>query len=283
MQIEVGGVGISYDRQGEGEQVLLVMGLGTPRIGWFHQFYALAERYDVTSFDNRGVGETVHAGGSWTVQDMADDAIGLADALGYDRFHLVGISMGGMISQEIALAYPERLRSLTLMATTPGGPESVPMTPAYAAALTIPDPKERLRRTIEMTFGTEFRKHNPEMIDLILNVQAGGAMMMLGAEADSAASGATVAGFMGQAMAVGAWFFAGGAFSRLGQISVPTLVMHGGDDQLIPLPNGQLLAREINGSRLRVWDKAGHALNAEYPDEVNAELMSHMQSASARV
>jgi 3-oxoadipate enol-lactonase len=283
MNAKVGDVDIAYDRQGEGEQVLLVMGLGTPRIGWFHQFYALSQSYDVTSFDNRGVGETLHPGGTWTMQDMVGDAIGLADAVGYERFHLVGISMGGMISQEIALAHPDRLRSLTLMATTPGGPEAVPMTPEYAAALMIPDPQERLRRTIEMTFGEEFRKHNPEMIDLIIKVQGGGSMMMLGAEATAATDSATALGFMGQVTAVGQWFFSGGAFDRLGEISVPTLVMHGGDDQLIPLPNGELLAREIRGAHLREWPKAGHALNAEYPDEVNAALMAHMQSASARV
>src|SRR5688500_4815342 len=113
---KIGDVDISYDRQREGEQVLLVMGLGTPRVGWFHQFYALSQGYDVCSFDNRGVGETVHPGGSWTMADMVADAIGLADAIGFERFHLVGISMGGMISQEIALAHPDRLRSLTLMA-----------------------------------------------------------------------------------------------------------------------------------------------------------------------
>lgn len=269
-------VEIAYDRQGSGEPILLVMGLGTPRIGWFHQFYALAEHFDVTSYDNRGVGETSYPEGPFTVADMAADALALADALGYETFHLAGISMGGMISQEIALAHPERVRTLTLLATTPGGPEAVPMTPEFAASFAIPDPKERIRRSLELTFGAEFRKHNPELIDMILEVQVGAGMPMLGAEADTVSAG-SMAGFMGQAAAVGNWFFEGGAFDRIGAIDLPTLVLHGGDDQLIPLPNGELLARTIPGARLRTWPLAGHALNAEYPDEVNAELIAHIR------
>ena len=91
MKTRVGDIEIGYDRAGSGDPVLLVMGLATPRIGWFPQFNVLSQSYDVTSFDNRGVGETL-CEGSWTVPDMADDAVGLADAMGYDRFHLVGIA-----------------------------------------------------------------------------------------------------------------------------------------------------------------------------------------------
>src|SRR5687767_4578663 len=156
MKIRIGEIEIGYDRQGSGEPVMLVMGLGTPRIGWFHQFQFLSERYDTMCFDNRGVGETA-ASSPWTMQDMAADVIGLADEFGHDSFHLVGISMGGMISQEVVLNWPDRVRTLTLMATTPGGPESEPMAAEYAEALTIADPALRMRRTIELTFGERFR------------------------------------------------------------------------------------------------------------------------------
>ncbi|MGH2758397.1 MAG: alpha/beta fold hydrolase, partial [Actinomycetota bacterium] len=262
----------------EGEPVLLVMGLATPRIGWFHQFHFLAERYDVTSFDNRGVGETVFEG-AWTMLDMADDAVGLADAMGYDRFHLVGISMGGMISQEIVLNHPERVRSLTLMATTPGGPEAVPMSPEYAQALLIPDPKERMRRSVELTFSERFRRENPEMMDLILDATLSGSVGVTPIGAGEIAP----MGFIGQVSAVAAWMGAGGTAARLGEIEAPTLVLHGGEDLLLPVGNGQILGRDIPGARLRIRDDAGHALNAEFPDEVNAELIAHLEAASARV
>ncbi|HYZ93933.1 MAG TPA: alpha/beta fold hydrolase [Actinomycetota bacterium] len=278
MKIKVGDVEFGYDRAGSGDPVLLVMGLATPRIGWFHQFHFLSQRYDVTSFDNRGVGETV-ADSPFTMLDMANDALGMADAMGYERFHLVGISMGGMISQELVLNHPDRVRSLTLIATTPGGPEAVPMSAEYAQALTLPDPAERMRRSVELTFGSKFRRENPELMELILQAMASGSV---GATPIGVGEGAP-AGFIGQVTAVVVWMSAGGSASRLGRIAKPTLVLHGGDDLLLPVGNGRILARDIPGARFRMWDDAGHALNAEYPDEVNAELVGHFESAEARV
>jgi len=277
MKITINDIEFGYERAGAGEPVVLVMGLGTPRIGWFPQFAALSQSYDVLSFDNRGCGET-RCPAPWALRDMADDVIALADAMGYDRFHLAGISMGGMISKEIALAHPDRVRSLTLISTTPGGPESEAMTPEFGAAMALPDPAERMRKTVELTFGTKFRTEHPEMIDLIIAATTSGDanVSMLGA-------GGMDAGFMGQAMAVAAWMGENGTASRLKDIAVPTLVMHGGDDLLLPIRNGEILARDIPGARSRFWPEAGHALNAERPDDVNAELVSHFESASARV
>jgi 3-oxoadipate enol-lactonase len=276
VKITVGELEFGYDRGGSGEPVLLVMGLGAPRIGWFPQFAFLAQHYDVASFDNRGVGETV-AVSPWTLMDMASDAVGLADAIGFERFHLVGISMGGMISQEVVVNRPDRVRSLTLIATSPGGPEAQLMTPTYAEALAIPDPAQRMRRATELTFGRKFRASNPQMMELILSTLESG---VTGVDAIGGEMGA---GFMGQVMAVATWMGAGGASARLKDIAVPTLVLHGGDDLLLPVDNGKVLARDIPGSRLRIWEDGGHALNAEYPDEINAELVAHFEQASARV
>jgi pimeloyl-ACP methyl ester carboxylesterase len=253
------------------------MGLGTPRIGWFPQFGVLSQRYDVTSYDNRGCGET-RAQQPWTVPDMAADAVAIADAMGYDTFHLVGISMGGMIAQEVALSRPERLRSLTLISTTPGGPEAEPMKPEFAEAMAIPDPALRMRTVTALTFGKKFRTEHPEMIDLIVNATSSGdanVSMLGGDQMDT--------GFMGQAMAVASWMGQGGTAARLKDIAVPTLVMHGGDDLLLPIGNGKILARDIPGAKSHFWPDAGHALNAEKPDEVNDELTAHFESASARV
>jgi 3-oxoadipate enol-lactonase len=276
MLLRVGELEFGYDRAGEGEPVMLVMGLGTPRIGWFHQFGFLSLRgYDVVSFDNRGCGET-KCESQWTVEDMAADVVAIADAFGFETFHLVGISMGGMISQEAALAYPDRIRTLTLMATTPGGPESVPMTPEYMAAMMLPDPVERMRKSIELTFGEKYRTENPEMMKVIIDAATGGTvdgLIPIGAE------GIGTAGFFTQVMAVVNWMAAGGAADRLKEIDKPTLVIHGGDDHLLPLPNGEILARDIPGARFRVWPHAGHALTHEYADEVNTELLGHLLGA----
>lgn len=276
MKATVGDIEFGYDRGGTGEPVLLVMGLGTPRIGWFPQVMFLTQHYDVVSYDNRGVGETVCAS-PWTLSDMANDAVGLADAIGLERFHLVGISMGGMISQEVVLNHADRVRSLTLIATSPGGPEAELMTPAYTEALQDPDPQLRMRRATELTFGTRFRREHPEMMELILSTLESGAVGV------DAIGGEMGTGFMGQVMAVATWMGMGGAAARLEEVNVPTLVMHGGDDLLIPPSNGEILARDIPGARSRFFPDGGHALNAEYPDDVNAELVAHFEQASARV
>ena len=275
MKITLGDVEFGYDRAGSGEPVLLVMGLGTPRMGWFHQFGFLSQHYDVASFDNRGCGETV-CQSPWTVPDMAADAVAIADSFGWESFHLVGISMGGMISQELVLNHPDRVKTLTLMATTPGGPEAVPMTPEFTAAMTIPDPSERIRRSVELTFGEKFRRENPAMMELILGAVTGGieGVTAIGAEGSDA-----TAGYFGQVMAVVNWMAAGGSADRLKTIDKPTLVLHGADDLLLPVGNGKIIAREIGGATLRIWDDAGHALNVEYADEVNEALLSHLQGA----
>jgi 3-oxoadipate enol-lactonase len=270
--LQLGDIEIGYDRQGSGEPLILVMGLGTPRVGWFHQFTYFSQHYDVVSFDNRGVGET-RCPTPWTMQDMAADVLAIADAFDFDTFHLVGISMGGMISQQLALTKPERIRTLTLMATTPGGPESEAMKPEFAMALAITDPTERMRRVTELTFGEKFRRENPAMMNLILDALASGTTGV------DPLGGSNGAGFLAQISAVVSWMAEGGAAARLKDIDRPTLVLHGGDDLLLPIANGRILARDIPGARFREWPEAGHALNAEYPEEVNAELLSHLQGA----
>jgi len=278
MKIRVGDVEIAYDRAGRGESVILVMGLAMTRAGWFNQFRYLSQRYDVTAFDNRGSGETVAASGQWSMHDMAADVIALADVLGHARFHLAGVSMGGMISQEVALASPERLRSLTLVSTSPGGPEATLASPEYLAAFALPNPQDRLRRSIELLFGSRYRTEHPEIVDAAVSLTMSGNSGVGGPVLNTGSD--ITAGFMSQITAIMNWSMAGGTASRLGRIQVPTLVLHGGDDLLIPLGNGRLLAERIPGARLRVWDDAGHALIQEHADEVNAELEGRLASAS---
>lgn len=273
MRVRVGDIELGYERAGQGDPVLLVMGLGTTRIGWFNQFAFLKENYDVTAFDNRGCGESDCPEGPWTITDMARDALGLADTIGYDSFDLLGVSMGGMIAQEMTLASPERIRSLTLISTTPGGPDAQLASPAYLEAFALPDPRERVRRSIELLFGSRYRETHPEVV--------GAAVSLALAESKKEGFGffdgeTNVTGFMAQLNAVMTWSLAGGAAARLGQITRRTLVLHGGEDLLIPVASGKLLADGIPGARMRVWDDAGHALVHEHAGEVNEELLRHL-------
>jgi len=134
-----------------------------------------------------------------------------------------------------------------------------------------------MRVVAEATFGRKFRTEHPEMMDMILTG------MESGAAGVSPIGGEMGEGFMAQVMAAATWMGAGGSSARLKEIDVPTLVLHGGDDLLIPLSNGEVLARDIPGARMRVWPDAGHALNFEAVEDVNSELVSHFEAASARV
>jgi pimeloyl-ACP methyl ester carboxylesterase len=257
VKARVGDIDIAYDRAGSGDSVLLIMGIGTVGAAWFMQMDGLSHAHDVVCFDNRGVGDSSVPEAAWTLADMAADAVGLADALGWRRFHLCGVSMGGMIAQEVALGYGDRLRSLTLISTMHGGPDAIQAPPetlqAFATSMYDMEPILRLN------FGRRFAAEHPDWVDHTVAV----------------AARPTPLGGMNQGIAVGIWANGGGTQSRLGEISVPTLVLHGGDDNLVPGENGKLLADAIPGSRFRFWPDAGHALILEHADEVNAELLAH--------
>jgi pimeloyl-ACP methyl ester carboxylesterase len=275
MKVRVGDVDIGYDRTGQGDPVLLVMGLGTTRIGWFNQFRFLKDHYDTTAFDNRGCGESSSPEGSWTIADMVADAFGMADAVGYATFDLLGVSMGGMIAQEMALSSPARIRSLTLVSTSPGGPQASLASPEYLEAFALPDPKARVRRSIELLFGSRYRAEHPEIVEAAVSLALGGGEAKIAGFFDGETN---MTGFMGQLNAIMAWAMTGGTSARLGQITNRTLVLHGGEDLLIPAGSAKLLADGIPGSRLRIWDDAGHALVQEHADEVNEEILAHLKA-----
>src|SRR3954447_14831196 len=119
---DVNGQTLYYELYGEeGEPLLAVMGLAANTLAWTLQMHPFGERHRAVFFDNRDVGQSSMADGPYGIADMAADALALADHLGLDQFHLVGVSMGGAIAQEMALAAPERVDTLTLAVTWPGG------------------------------------------------------------------------------------------------------------------------------------------------------------------
>src|SRR4051794_24441508 len=117
---EVNGQTLYYEVHGEGEPLLCVMGLAANTLAWALEVQAFAARHKTVIFDNRDVGQSSMASEQYELRDMAQDTLALADALELDSFHLLGYSMGGAISQEVALAAPERIRTLTLAVTYAG-------------------------------------------------------------------------------------------------------------------------------------------------------------------
>ncbi len=119
------GAKIYWDQQGEGAPLLLIMGLGWTSHMWYRSRPVLAAQFRTIAFDNRGVGQSDVPPGPYPIALMASDAAAVLDAAGVERAHVCGMSMGGMISQEFALQYPQRVRSLILGCTAPGGPNAV--------------------------------------------------------------------------------------------------------------------------------------------------------------
>jgi pimeloyl-ACP methyl ester carboxylesterase len=251
------GAAISWESDGpEGAPaVLLIMGLAWPAASWYRQVPALAERYRVLRLDNRGAGRTGDVPGApYTVETMTADCLAVLDEAGVSAAHVVGISMGGLMGQELALTAPERVRSLCLLATHPG----------IAQAVVNPDAMEMLMKRGQMT--------PAEAAEASIPFNYGPATTRDRIEEDWAVRfplAATNEGYMAQAAGTSQW----SGYDRLPTITTPTLVIHGEIDRLVPLANGQTIADRIPGAELVVVPGANHVLTTDDADQVNKLLL----------
>ena len=240
---------IAYDVQGSGEPLLMIQGLGYGRTGWGPAPSLLARRFKVVMPDNRGFGESEISPGPYTTAQLAGDAVALLDTLEIERAHVLGISLGGMIAQELVLAAPERVRKLVLCSTTPGGPDSVPM-PQQTVALMGRQPKIDPREAMVMFVKNALSSEPPAgLVDEIVTYRM--------------ANPPDPAGWYAQASAGAAH----DALARLGDIRAPTLVVHGTADNVVDAGNAPLIANAIPDARLEVFDGVGHLLPWERPEQ----------------
>ena len=240
---------LAYDVQGSGEPLLMIQGLGYGRTGWGPAPSLLAQRFRVATFDNRGFGESEITPGPYTTAQLAGDALGLLDTLEIARAHVLGISLGGMIAQELVLAAPERMNKLVLCSTTAGGPRAVPMpekTVALMQRQSQLDPAEALRLFVENALSPDPPNG---LVDEIVAYRT--------------ANPPDGAGWYAQAGAGAAH----NASERLGGIHAPTLVVHGTADNVVDAGNAPLLAELIPGARVELFEGVGHLLPWERPQE----------------
>ena len=259
---------IAYATHGEsGPPVLLVMGLGMRGIVWRPQIEILSEDHRLATFDHRGVGDSDPPPGPFRMRDMAFDALRVAGALGWQRFHLVGISMGGMVAQEVALAAPERVASLALIATQPGGPTGMIPTPGglrdFASAILGPR-AGRLPAMERLLYPPEF----------LATVDRAELARRLG---DQAAEPADRRVVLLQIAAVAGF----DARHRLGEIVAPTLVVQPGRDALVRPGHAEVLARGIPGARLHTFHDAGHGVAFQHARPLSELLRAHIAEVEA--
>jgi pimeloyl-ACP methyl ester carboxylesterase len=289
------GIDICYDIFGDAkaEPMLLIMGLGAQMVLWDDAFCEkLAERgFRVIRFDNRDIGQSSKMTGGkkltsfellklrllkipiaapYKLYDMAVDTIALMDALSIRRAHLVGASMGGMIAQEIAITFPERVLSLTSIMSTTGNPKVPPPSREAAAMLMAPPPKTRedyiarFQQTWKMLRVGSF----PE--DEALDVSR--------AER-SYARGLNPAGVGRQLRAILA---SGSRKARLAQVKAPTLVIHGTVDPLVRPEGGKDTAASVPGARLVMIEGMGHAIPIPMWPQVIGAIDAHAHGAAVK-
>lgn len=266
-KVEVAGREFHYERGGSGEPLLLIQGMSGTRLSWGAPFKgALEEAFDVVAFDNRGIGLSGPVDGPFTIVEMMDDTAGLLEALGWENAHVVGISMGGMIAQELALGHPGKLRSLTFGCTYCGGPGSLLMPEEnlqkLVAGMRSGDREEAIRAGYEVNLSPAFRADE----------SAYAAFHKMATDGKAAKETIEL-----QAQAI----FGHDTSGRLGEISAPTLIVHGTEDGVLPFPNGKLIASLMPAARFEVFEGTGHMFWWEQPQR-SAELIREHALAAAR-
>jgi 3-oxoadipate enol-lactonase len=252
------GVELDFERSGSGPPLLMLMGLSGTALTWGEPFLDLLRAdFEVIVCDHRGIGASTRLEGPTTIREMAANAAGLLTALDIDSAHLFGISMGGMIAQELTLAHPERVRSLALGCTYCGGEGSVRLSPELARRLrearTSGDRERAVRTSWEANVSARFALDEQAFERFKENALARRVAIEVIREHSNAIGGHDTS-------------------KRLGQIEVQTLVVHGTEDQVLPVANGRMVASLIDGSRLEIFDGVGHLFFLERPQRT-AELV----------
>ncbi len=253
----------------------MIRGLGTQLIHWSPGLLdALAAAgLRVVTFDNRDVGESTWLDHlptdrpTYTLRDMAGDVVGLLDALGIDRAHILGISMGGMIAQHVAMGWPGRVASLISVMSSTGNP-ALPRPPAEVIARLRAAPESGSAEDIvAFTADSEALWDSPGFPS---SVQARRAMARAAFERAWHPDG--------EARQMQAVIADGSRVARLASVSCPTLVVHGRDDVLVPLAGGEDTARSIPGAELVVIDGMGHNLPPALDARLAGLIARHVQA-----
>jgi pimeloyl-ACP methyl ester carboxylesterase len=262
----VDGSELYYELRGSGQPLLLIQGMSGTHLSWGEPFLAELERdFEVLIYDHRGVGHSSRVDDPFTIEALADDAAGLMDVVGWESAHVLGISMGGMVAQELALRHPDKVRTLALGCTYAGGPDG---------QLTTPEVGQRLMESVN---SGDRERALRTMYDI--NVSA--AFASDAARFDPFHEMATalpvpVAVIMLQVQAIGGH----DTSERLSSLDVPTLVIHGDEDQMLPVANGRAIAGRVAGARYEELAGVGHMFWWEQPQR-SAELVREHALASA--
>ncbi len=257
---ELGGRRLSYVRRGAGEPLLLIQGMSGHHRMWGEPFVELLERdFDVLAYDHRGIGESDRADEQFTIADLADDAARLIAAAGWRDANVLGISMGGMVAQELALRHPELVRTLVLGCTY-AGPGGGTLDASGAGrllqAMSTRDAALVTRVAFEVNVSPD-EQAKPGAYELFRDT--------------SLSVRVPVPVVLMQAQAV----YTHDAVQRLRSLSVPTLVVHGTVDHVVDVANAEHIAGLVPGATLELLDGVGHLFWWEQPQRAADLVRRH--------
>ena len=257
---------INWRAEGEGEPVLMIMGLAGSSRAWFRLLPHVTREHRAIVFDNRGTGDSDGVTGPLRMRDLVADALAVLDAAEVESAHVIGVSMGGMIAQHLALDHRARVRSLILGCTTPGGGG----TPSWRLlAGTALRPLLGARRTFPLLapalYAERTRRESPERVRADLEMRIADATEVRTSYAQMAA----IAGHDTRA--------------RLHELgALPVTILHGTDDTLVPVRHGRALAEGIPGARLVELPDCGHMLTTDAEEAVVSAVLHHLRRCEER-
>jgi 3-oxoadipate enol-lactonase len=257
-----------YEDTGTGTPVLLINGQGMTLDSSWRTIEALAGSFRVLSFDNRDTGRSSYTPMPYSVMQMADDAVSVLDAVGEERAHVYGISLGGIVALDLALRHPSRVRGLVLGATTAGGPSAIPhdaQALTFFARVGVMAPEEAEWAAVPYTYGANTRRDHAQRIadDIARRLDSRQDNLPLATlsyihQVAVAASHNRMLGLTG--------------------ITAPTLVVHGAQDAIMAPENARIMAEAIPTAELQMWPDAGHYYVTDEPqadEDVVKFLLRH--------
>ncbi len=258
----VNDIDIAHQMTGAGEPLVMIMGITGSKWHWLGFDRRMGEDFLAIAFDNRGVGETSAPDELYTIPQMAEDTLGLMDAIGIDRAHVFGVSMGGMIAQEIALGHPERVKTLVLGCTHFGGMAQIlPEPDVYQRAFIIAGKgaEQATRDILSVNLTPDFMAKRPDVVEALVRHGMTNRMKKHA--------------LAGQMAAVSGH----DTVSRLPGLTVPTLVLAGDADELIPPGNSVEISGLIPQARITLFPGIGHMFWIETPEEAAFQITRFIQ------
>jgi pimeloyl-ACP methyl ester carboxylesterase len=262
---KVSDIEVYYEVHGQGDPLVLIMGLRRNVEWWYCQIPTLSKHFKVLAFDNRGAGRSDKPKTDYSIRLFADDTAELMQSLNIKRAHVLGISMGGYIAQELAINYPEKVRSLVLGCTSAGGKRVVLMSPERLKKFTAIEglsPEEILKKDMDIYFSDRFIEGHPEKIKEFIEIS-----LRYYQPADA---------FQRQFAAC----LKHDTINRLNHIHItmPTLIMSGDDDPLVPPENSHILKELIPHAELIFFPGKRHCFFIEEADQFNQTMTSFLRS-----